>query len=427
MTPVRTVSALQDQELASMQAHVADLFQRSPWYKKVLHDAGVSPQDLRIWKDIQDLPFTTKEDLALHNERFLCVPMNKIVDHVFTSGSTGLPVPFQLSEKDLDRLAKSEAGSLSSAGITSNDVVQITTTMDKRFMAGLAYWLGLRRIGAGIIRSGPGNTAGQWETAERCGTTALITVPSFLLRMLEERALHVQDIRKTTIKRAICIGEPITDPNGGPNVLAKRIMALSDIALFGTYASTEMATACTETKPFGGHVVPNDLIIIEVLDENDQPVADGGIGEVIATPLGVEAMPLLRFRTGDICSHRIILTADGSEKRVLGPVIGRKGQRLKVKGTTVYPQQIVDAMNNAAGVRSFVILRELDENSQDVVRVLLEAPQESLELVGTLLSDTLRVKPLLEIADRKTIEKLRNDPRNRKPTPFIDNTHKPKP
>ncbi|MBK7297341.1 MAG: hypothetical protein IPI91_12150 [Flavobacteriales bacterium] len=62
MTPVRTVSALQDQELASMQAHVADLFQRSPWYKKVLHDAGVSPQDLRIWKDIQDLPFTTKED-----------------------------------------------------------------------------------------------------------------------------------------------------------------------------------------------------------------------------------------------------------------------------------------------------------------------------------------------------------------------------
>ncbi|MBP6312835.1 MAG: phenylacetate--CoA ligase family protein, partial [Flavobacteriales bacterium] len=132
MTPVRTVSALQDQELASMQAHVADLFQRSPWYKKVLHDAGVSPQDLRIWKDIQDLPFTTKEDLALHNERFLCVPMNKIVDHVFTSGSTGLPVPFQLSEKDLDRLAKSEAGSLSSAGITSNDVVQITTTMDKR-------------------------------------------------------------------------------------------------------------------------------------------------------------------------------------------------------------------------------------------------------------------------------------------------------
>ena len=410
-----------------MQAHVTDLVQRSPWYKKLFHDRGISPQDLRTWKDIQGLPFTTKEDLALHNERFLCVPMNAIVEHVFTSGSTGIPVPMLLTEKDLDRLAKSEAASLSSTGITLNDVVQITTTLDKRFMAGLAYWLGLRRIGSGIVRSGPGNPAGQWETAERCGTTALITVPSFLLRMLEERALHVQDVRKTTIKRAICIGEPITDPNGGPNVLAQRIMALSDIALFGTYASTEMATACTETESFGGHVVPNDLIIIEVVDENDQPVVDGGVGEVIATPLGVEGMPLLRFRTGDICSQRVIKSSDGSEKRILGPVIGRKDQRLKLKGTTVYPQQIIDAMNTAPGVRSFVILRELDENSQDVVRVLLEAPHEVLELVGSMLSDTLRVKPQLEIADRKAIDILRNDPRNRKPTPFIDRTLKPKP
>ena len=119
--------------------------------------------------------------------------MNNIVEHVFTSGSTGIPVPLLLTEKDLDRLAKSESASLSSTGITRNDVVQITTTLDKRFMAGLAYWLGLRRIGSGIVRSGPGNLAGQWETAERCGTTALITVPSFLLRMLEERALHVQE------------------------------------------------------------------------------------------------------------------------------------------------------------------------------------------------------------------------------------------
>ena len=188
-----------------------------------------------------------------------------------------------------------------------------------------------------------------------------------------------------------------------------------------------MATACTEMGSFGGYFVPSDLIIIEVVDENDQPVVDGGVGEVIATPLGVEGMPLLRFRTGDICSQRVITTVDGSEKRILGPVIGRKDQRLKLKGTTLYPQQIIDAMNIAPGVRSFVILRELDENAQDVVRVLLEAPHEALELVGSMLSDTLRVKPQLEIADRTTIDALRNDPRNRKPTPFIDLTLKPKP
>lgn len=427
MTTIKSERTLEDLDFANMKAHVADLFERSPWYKKTLGRSGIKPTELRSWKDVAALPFTTKEDLSLHNDQFLCIPIRDVVDHVFTSGSTGIPVPFLLSENDLDRLAKSEGASLASAGITRNDVVQITTTLDKRFMAGLAYWLGLRRIGAGIVRCGPGNTAGQWETAERCGTTALITVPSFLLRMLEERALNVRDIRKTTIKRAICIGEPINDPDGGPNTLAKRIMALCDIELYGTYASTEMATACTATEPFGGHVVPNDLIIIEVLDENDEPVANGGTGEVVATPLGVEAMPLLRFRTGDICSQRIVSGNDGTEQRILGPVIGRKGQRLKLKGTTVYPQQIIDALNNAPGVRSFVVLRELDENGNDVVRVLLEAPQEALGLVGSILSDNLRVLPIMELSDRTTIEKLRNDPRNRKPTPFIDHTQKPNP
>src|SRR5690606_33321702 len=130
------------------------------------------------WEDLLALPTTTKEDLARHNDRFRCVGADRVVDHVSTSGSTGEPVQFVLSEADLQRLARNEARSLSLAGITSTDVVQITTTLDKRFMAGLAYWLGLREIGAGIVRTGPGQALAQWETAQRCGTTALIVVPS---------------------------------------------------------------------------------------------------------------------------------------------------------------------------------------------------------------------------------------------------------
>lgn len=422
MSTTTAKNTIVDQQLTRMRAHLTDLLDRSPWYKKLLSERSIKPADLRTWNDLLALPFTTKEELAMHNEAFLSVPMSSVVDHVFTSGSTGVPVPFLLSNKDLDRLARSEGSSLANAGITANDVVQITTTMDKRFMAGLAYWLGLRNIGAGIVRSGPGNTSGQWETVERCGTTALITVPSFLLRMLEERATHVQDVRKTTIKRAICIGEPISDDKGGPNELAKRIMALSDIALYGTYASTEMATASTERVPFNGHVVPPDLILIEVLDENDKPVIDGGSGEVVATPWRVEAMPLLRFRTGDICSSRNVPQDDGTMLQVLGPVIGRKSQRMKVKGTTLYPQQVIDALNADPVVNSFVIIREHDEHGNDLVRILLDMEREELHAVSDRLSDTLRVRPTLELADAKTIGSLRNNPRERKPTPFIDRT-----
>lgn len=417
-----TTRSTAEEQLARMRAHLADVQARSPWYKQVFEKDKFDPKDLRNWDDLLALPFTTKDDLSLHNEAFLSVPMNKVVDHVFTSGSTGIPVPFLLTEKDLDRLSRSEAASLTSAGITSSDVVQITTTMDKRFMAGLAYWLGLRRIGAGIVRSGPGNTVGQWETVERCCTTALITVPSFLLRMLEERSLHVQDVRKTTIKKAICIGEPISDGNGGPNELAKRIMALSDITLYGTYASTEMATASTEITSFGGHVVPSDLILIEVLDEHDKPVANGAMGEVVATPWGVEGMPLLRFRTGDICTSTTIEKADGSLSQVLGPVIGRKAQRMKVKGTTLYPQQVIDALNADSMVNSFVVIREHDVLGNDLVRILLDTEPEELQGLSERLGETLRVRPVLELADRVEITALRNDPKNRKPTPFIDRT-----
>jgi len=414
--------SIAEEQLVRMRAHLSDLQARLPWYKQVFQKAKVHPTDVRKWEDVLALPFTTKDDLSLHNEAFRSVPLNKVVDHVFTSGSTGIPVPFLLTENDLDRLARSEAASLASTGITIDDVVQITTTMDKRFMAGLAYWLGLRRIGAGIVRSGPGNTVGQWETVERCGTTALITVPSFLLRMLEDRASHLQDIRKTTIKKAICIGEPISDGNGGPNELAKRIKALSDIALYGTYASTEMATASTETTPFGGHVVPSDMILIEVLDEDDKPVENGGIGEVVATPWGVEGMPLLRFRTGDICSSTNIQQADGSLSQVLGPVIGRKAQRMKVKGTTLYPQQVIDALNADPLVNSFVVIREHDAHGNDLVRVLLDTVPDELHNLGERIGETLRVRPILELADPAKILALRNDPKNRKPTPFIDRT-----
>lgn len=408
--------------MARMRAHVTDLMARSPWYARKFREMGIDVASLRTRDDLYALPLTTKEELAAHHDTFRCVPMNRIVDHVATSGSTGKPVPYLLSEKDLDRLARNEAASLAVAGVTSDDIVQITTTLDKRFMAGLAYWLGLRRLGAGVIRTGPGNPLGQWETIDRCGTTVIIVVPSFLLRMLEERERAGLQHMGGTLQKAICIGEPISAPGGGPNLLAQRVQAFCTIDLYGTYASTEMATACTEAVPFGGHVVPHDLAHIEVLDDAGQPVPEGTIGEVVATPWGVEAMPLLRFRTGDLCTWHMEKRADGSWKRLLGPIVGRKAQRMKVKGTTLFPQQVLDALHAEPDVRSFVVLRETDDLGGDVVRVLLDAPTDDLNALHDRLRDKLRVAVLLERTTPAAIDALRNDPLKRKSTPFVDRT-----
>jgi phenylacetate-CoA ligase len=424
MHPLTDNAAITDQQglqgywLGRLREHLADLAKRSPWYQR----AGIEGAELNSWEHVSKLPFTTKDQLAQHNAHFLAVAKNRIVDHVFTSGSTGEPVPFVLSEPDLQRLATNEALSLATAGITSDDVVQITTTLDKRFMAGMAYWLGLRQIGAGVVRSGPGHALGQWDTAVRCGTTTLIAVPSFLLRMLQEWKQTGLDPRSIGLRKVICIGEPISDGNGGPNLLAKRILELCDLQLHGTYASTEMATAFTEPVPFGGHRVPHALILVEVLDDNDRPVPEGSVGEVVATPFDVEAMPLLRYRTGDICTWQGGHDAKGRYAMMLGPVLGRKEQRMKVKGTTLYPQQVIDALNGEAAVRRFVVLREKDENGLDAVRVLVDADASTLPGLSERLRDRLRVLPLVEVAERARIERLILDPHKRKPTLFIGDT-----
>ncbi|MBK9149035.1 MAG: AMP-binding protein [Flavobacteriales bacterium] len=400
------------------QAYVEDLRSRSPWYRERLATVG----SLRTADDFTRLPFTTKQELSEHHGRFLSVTRSDIAEHVFTSGTTGRPVPFALSATDVDRLGANERQSLAMAGITAADTVQITTTLDKRFMAGLAYWLGLRAIGAGVVRSGPGNAEGQWETAKECGTTTLIGVPSFLLRMLREWEKRGLRVDQTSITRAVCIGEPIASGFGAPNLLAQRIMELCGWSLNGTYASTEMATACTEARPFAGHVVPSDLMHIEVVDDEGRPVPEGEAGEVVATPFGVEAMPLLRFRTGDVCAWRWGIDAKGHPAKLLGPVLGRKEQRLKVKGTTLWPQQIIDALNAEEGLEGFAIIRERDEHGGDALRVLAAAPAPVLHDLGDRLADRLRVRPVVEAISRFELDKLIHDPRQRKPMIVIDRT-----
>ena len=104
----------------------------------------------------EEITVTTKDDLQMRSDEFLCVERQKIIDYVTTSGTLGEPVTFAMTDNDLNRLAYNEQISFACAGVTQKDTFQLMVTMDKRFMAGLAYYLGLRKLGAGLIRGGPG-------------------------------------------------------------------------------------------------------------------------------------------------------------------------------------------------------------------------------------------------------------------------------
>src|SRR5690606_9397904 len=192
--------------------------------------------------------------------------------------------------------AYNEAMSFACSGVTENDVMQLMTTIDRRFMAGLAYFLGARKLGAGIIRVGAGIPELQWDSILKFKPTYLIAVPSFLLKLIEHAKQHNIDINNSGVKGAICIGEPLRNQDFSLNILAKKITSQWNIELFSTYACTEMNTAFNECGKQQGRQHHPELIIVEIMDENDPPVSGNNVGELTIATFGVEGMPLLRFK-----------------------------------------------------------------------------------------------------------------------------------
>lgn len=407
--------------LKALNEHIAYLRNKSWYYKDQLLWAGPEATELEELEDIQNFPFTEKDDIASRNEDFLAVEMSEVTDIVTTSGTLGDPVAVYLTNKDLDRLAKNEAGSYSLAGCTSEDTYQLLTTIDKRFMAGLAYFLGVREIGGRIIRSGPGALRLQWESIQRFQPTVLIAVPSFIPKLISYAAQNGIDVKKSSVKKIICIGEPIRDAKLEPNHLAKRITDEWPVQLFSTYASTEMATAFTECDYGNGVHLQPEMLFLEVLNEEGTQVKNGESGEVVVTPLGIEGMPLLRFRTGDVCHYYDEPCECGRNTPRLGPVVGRKQQLIKFKGTSLYPNAIIDQLNAMKEVTNFIVELQSNEDGLDevVLRVSLKG-ENAEQKVREGISSRLRVTPRIILTDKDEINRMKFNENERKPKILID-------
>ncbi|WP_282159849.1 phenylacetate--CoA ligase family protein [Ulvibacterium marinum] len=414
------IKAFQEEKLKEVLCYVQE---KSPYYQRLFKEHSIDIKSIRTLEDLIKIPVTTKEQLQNHNADFICVPKNKIVDFVTTSGTLGEPVTIGLTDADLDRLAYNEAISFACAGVTENDILQLTTTIDRRFMAGMAYFLGARKLGAGIIRVGAGIPELQWDTILKFRPTYLIVVPSFLLKLIQYADQHDIDVNASGIKGAICIGESLRNQDFSLNVLANKIKSAWDIELYSTYASTEMSTAFTEcSEQQGGHHHP-ELIIVEILDENDLPVPAGIEGELTITTLGVEAMPLVRFKTGDIMAAHDSPCGCGRNTLRLGPVVGRKKQMIKYKGTTLYPPAMDNLLNDFQEVESYVIEIYHNGIGTDEIGIKIASQNASDVLLHDIkdhFRSKLRVSPKIEFCETQEIQKLRHSKLQRKPVSVID-------
>lgn len=418
----KEIEAFQDARLRTAIEYLAE---HSPFYRRMFAGNGIKPGDITTVADLQKLPFTEKKDLQLYNDDFLCVPREKITDYVTTSGTLGDPVTFGCTDSDLERLAYNEMKSFSCAGVKQGDVVQLMTTLDKRFMAGLAYFLGIRKLGAGIIRVGNGMPELQWDTIHRLRPDTIMCVPSFILRLIDYAESRGIDYRNSSIRRIIGIGEGLREQDFTLNLLGQRIREKWDVELFATYSSTEMGATFSEC-PYGcgGHVHP-ELIIVEIIGEDNRPVSDGEVGEVVVTTLGVEGMPLLRFRTGDMSSKVTGKCRCGRNSYRLTPLVGRKNNMIKLKGTTIYPPAINDVLDNTPYVVNYVVVvRDSFAGTDEViVKIGLAQPHpfDVIKDIKDRFRSRIRVAPVVEILSPDDVNRIVFPGNTRKPVKFIDN------
>ena len=393
---------------------------RATFYRKTL--AGVAKPTLRRYplEALRDLPLTTKADLEARNDDFLAVPPEEVRDIVQSSGTTGRPTRVMYTARDLERLAYNEAVCFKGCGMGPGDRVLLTCTLDRCFVAGYAYHLGAQAVGACTIRSGLNLAEGHAAVIALQSPTFVVGVPGFLRKL----GRHLHDLGRPPqgIRGLICIGEPLRDAELRPTALSQDLERLWGAPAYSTYSSSEIVTSfCECTARCGGHAAP-DLGIVEIVDEAGRPLPPGETGEVVVTPLGVEGMPLVRFRTGDVGYLAAAPCACGRRTPRLSPILGRRAQMLKIRGTTFYPATAFEVLNDVPEIGEYYFKVEtVDGEDQAGIHLSLhpDRPETRRKIEDRLLA-RLRVRVQLCVEPEDEVRRQVHAAHSRKPIRFID-------
>ena len=328
------LEALQLERLKRIVAYVYD---RVPFYRKRLDDAGVKPDKIKVLSDIQYIPYTTKDDIRdTYPFGLFAVPQKEIVRIHASSGTTGNPTVVGYTKNDLETWSDCVARLVTAAGATDEDIVQIAFGYGL-FTGALGLHYGLERIGATVVPTSTGNTEKQLKLMRDFGTTALVSTPSYALYIAEVAADIGIDCRDLKVRLGLfgsegCSIEMRTKVEEAWNLFATDNYGMSE--LMGPGVSGECRLRC------GMHFA-EDHFLPEIIDPKTGDVKPRGEeGELVVTTLTKEGIPLLRYRTKDItCIHYEKCECGRTHARMDKP-LGRSDDMLKIKGVNVFPTQI---------------------------------------------------------------------------------------
>jgi phenylacetate-CoA ligase len=417
----KTKKVIEKEQISRLKETVAYVSKKSPFYKKIIR---IKHSDVKTLDDMRKLPITTKEDLQKNNSSFYCVPQKNIAEIVSTTGTTGEFVFIALTKNDLSRLALNEVYSFLCAGSTPNDKFHIAVTLDNLFMAGMAYYSGIVQLGATAYRVGMHNIKKHIFLIQKLKPTGIVTVPSFLLQLCQGIKEEGINPRSLSIRKALLVGESIRDKNFNLSGIGSLIEKQWNLELFSTYGNSETAISFCECKYHEGAHEHPDLIISEILDDKGDPVKDGEEGELVLTMLRQEGMPLLRYRTGDITFKIAKKCKCGRNSSRIGPILGRKAQMIKYKGTKLYPKVIENAITGIRGVNNYIIEISKGDDLSDriIVKVGCDRQTEKMkDHIQSYIEAYARVTPEVEILTIGEVEMLRTENgHSRKPRTIID-------
>ena len=368
--------ALQSARLIKMVHNAED---HVPLYQKKFDEIGLLPGDIKTMDDITKLPFTVKQDLR-DNYPFglFAVPKDRLVRIHASSGTTGKQTVVGYTQNDIDVWAEGAARALTAAGATKTDSIHVSYGYGL-FTGGLGLHYGAEKMGATAIPVSSGNTKRQVQILQDFGSDLLCCTPSYAMFIGE--TVNRMGIDPTTLPlRAGLFGAEPWSEN-----MRRQIEKSLAIKAYDIYGLSEIAGpgVSYECRMQTGLHVCEDYFYPEVVDPDTlQPVPDGTYGELVFTCIGKEALPLVRYRTRDICALNHEQCACGRTLVKMTKPKGRSDDMLIIRGVNVFPSQVEHVILELGMEPNYQIV-VTRENNLDIMEVYIEMSEK-------LFSDSVR-------------------------------------
>ena len=383
-------SKIEEIQLERLKYTVRYCYDRVPFYKKKLDDAGVTPDQIKTLDDIRRIPPTTKADLR-DNYPFglFAVPMRDIVRIHASSGTTGKPTVVGYTKHDLDLWSDCMARLCAAAGATADDIVQISFGYGM-FTGALGLHYGLEKLGCTVVPNSSVNTEKALMFMRDFKTTALVATPSYALYMGEtakslEYPMSDYHLRLGLLGSEGCTPEMRTQIENVWGLFATDNYGMSE--LMGPGVSGECEERC-------GLHINEDYFLPEIVNPDTlETLGEGETGELLITTLTKEGIPLLRYRTRDITRIVYEPCKCGRTFARMDKIKGRSDDMLKIRGVNVFPSQIESVLIGMENVSPHYQLIVRREGYADTLEIQVELSDTSLlESFGKIQELQNRIK-----------------------------------